>query len=589
MSEGAGFTRSTVLVVDDESTSRLILKARLERENYRVVTAADGLEAIERFEREIPDIVFLDVMLPDMYGYEVARSMKHTAGERFVPIIFLTGLSEEEALAECVAAGGDDFLSKPINFSILKSKIQAIERIRDLYENGRRQRTELADLHARMQFEQQIAERILSGAVMARNVANPPIQCWLQSASTFNGDLFISAYTPSGGVSVLMGDFTGHGLAAALGALPAAETFRTMTAKGFSLGEVLAEINLSLYRLLPTGMFLAAAALRIEADLQTAMVWNSGLPDIFLCRNNGSRRKIASQHPPLAAISSFIPGCEPELVLLSPGDVFLLCSDGVTEACNAEGQPFGEERLEMLLDSFAARDAFHGVQEALKAFVAGTEQQDDISLVAIPCEAALFAGARIEDDERACVHLPASPWSWSLRLEGRNLVRIDPVPLVMGQLSALGISSHHRQQLYVVVTELFSNALEHGVLGLDSALKKTAEGFMDYYLKRQQGLELLERGFVDLRLDYRHEEGGGVVCVRVEDSGAGFCHRNCEQCDVPAILRERNGELAQPTPDLEHCGRGVLLLRALCRRLRYSGSGNCVEAEYLLSDSAPSL
>ncbi|NSL56405.1 fused response regulator/phosphatase [Uliginosibacterium aquaticum] len=583
MSEAAAFVRNTALVVDDESTGRLILKAQLEREQYRVVSAANGAEALEQFEREEPDIVFLDVILPDFYGYEVARAMKLRAGERFVPIFFLTGLSEEEALAECVAAGGDDFLSKPINFSILKSKIAAIERIRDLYERARQQRTELADLHARMQYEQQIAERILSGAVMARNVASPPIQCWLQSASTFNGDLFISAYTPAGGLSVLMGDFTGHGLAAALGALPAAETFRTMTAKGCSLTEVLAEINLSLHRILPTGMFLAAAALRIEADLQTAMVWNSGLPDIHLCRSGASRRKISSQHPPLAALSSFIPGCEPELVLLAPGDVFLLCSDGVTEACNAEGKPFGEERLEGILDACAAADTFSCVRATLTDFVAGTEQQDDISLVAIPCEPTLFAGARIDDDGRLAEDLPASAWNWSLRLEGANLARIDPVPLVMGQLSAFGISSHHRQQLYVVVSELFSNAIEHGVLALNAALKCSAEGFMEYYLLRQQRLDELAEGFVELRLDYRKEDGRGVIRVWVEDSGRGFCHGECERCDVPQILREANQSIAEPPSlSLEHCGRGMKLLRSLCRKVRYMGMGNCAEAEYVL-------
>ncbi|WP_158239282.1 fused response regulator/phosphatase [Uliginosibacterium sp. TH139] len=575
--------RNTALVVDDESTGRLILKARLEREHYRVVTAADGKEALEQFALEAPDIVFLDVILPDFYGYEVARAMKRSAGERFVPIIFLTGLSEEEALAECVAAGGDDFLSKPVNFSILKSKIAAIERIRDLYESGRLQRAELADLHARMQYEQQIAERILSGAVMARNVASPPIQSWLKSASTFNGDLFISAYTPAGGLSVLMGDFTGHGLAAALGALPAAETFRTMTAKGFSLSEVLAEINLSLHRLLPTGMFLAAAALRIEADLQTAMVWNSGLPDLYLCRTDGSRRQIASQHPPLAALAGFIPGCEPELLLLASGDVFLLCSDGVTEACNAAGEPFGEERLEGVLDACSPSEAFNSVRATLTDFVAGTEQQDDISLVAIPCEKALFACARIDDDGQAVCELPANAWNWSLRLEGANLARIDPVPLVMGQLTAFGISAHHRQQLYVVVTELFNNALEHGVLSLNACLKNTAEGFMDYYLLRQQKLDELVEGFVDVRLDYRKEDGRGVIRVLIEDSGRGFCHGVCARCDVLQTLNEANqGAGGLMSLSLEQAGRGLKLLRTLCRKVRYLGIGNHAEAEYEL-------
>ena len=571
MSEGAGSARSTVLVVDDESTGRLILKAQLERENYHVVTAADGLEAIKRFEQKIPDIVFLDVMLPDICGHEVARVMKQGAGEHFVPIIFLTGLSEEDALAECVAAGGDDFLSKPVKFSTLRSKMKAIERIRDLYERGRLQRLELAALHERMEFEQQVAERILSGAVMARNVAVPPIRSWLKPATTFNGDLFISAYTPSGGVSVLMGDFTGHGLEAALGAMPTAEAFRAMTAKGFSLAEVLAEINQSLSRILPTGMFLAACALRIEADLKTAMVWNSGLPDVYLCRGEDSPRRFASMHPPLGVLPSFLPGCQPELVMLAPGDVFVLCSDGVIEACDAHGVSFGEDRLAALLNSLAPPEIFDGVRDSVQAFVAGTGQRDDISLAVIPCEAALLQGARIEDDRRI-PHphgMPAEPWNWGLRLEGSNLRLIDPVPLMMGQLTAFGISSRHRQQLYMVVTELFSNALEHGVLGLDSALKASAEGFMRYYAQRQQGLQALTHGFIDLRLDYRLEAGQGLIRVCVEDSGAGLAGAGRRLLSASAAPHA-------------YCGRGLSLLQLLCHELRFPGPGNRVEADYLL-------
>lgn len=572
----AAKVKTLALVVDDESTSRVILKAQLEREDYRVVTAADGREALERYASEQPDIVFLDVMLPDLYGYEVARQMKSMSGEHFVPIIFLTGLSEEEALAECVEAGGDDFLSKPFSFSILKSKVAAIERIRNIYSRVLNQRKELGELHGRMQYEQDIAERIFTGAVMARNVGLPPIQSWLQAASTFNGDVFISAYTPSGGLSVLMGDFTGHGLAAALGALPTAETFRAMTAKGFSLGEVLAEINHSLNRLLPTGMFLAAAALRIESDLKTAMVWNSGLPDILLCRGNGSRAAIASQHPPLGALSSFIPGCEPELIMLAPGDVFVMCSDGVTEACNAAGEAFGEERFLCLLDAFAARDAFDALKESISTFVAGAEQQDDISLIAIPCIPELFAGAGLSDEGLSSRELPENPWRWNLRLEGANLRRIDPVPLVMSQLSAFGISAHHRQQIYVVITELFSNALEHGVLGLSSSLKASAEGFMEYYMQRQLGLEALRAGHVELALDYSMDAGQGVIKVCLEDSGGGFGHE-------PTSPGEAHPEPSDAAgPSLAHSGRGIRLLRSLCRSVRYQGNGNRVEAEYLL-------
>ncbi|GAB2887186.1 two-component system response regulator HsbR [Uliginosibacterium flavum] len=560
--------RGLALVVDDESTSRLILKAQLSRENYQVVVAADGQEALDQYTKHQPDIIFLDVMLPDLYGYEVARRIKIMAGDKFVPIIFLTGLKEDEALAESVEAGGDDFLSKPINFAVLKAKVVAIERIRDLYEKARLQNIELNQLHARMQYEQDIAERILTGAVMAPNVASPPIQSLLRAATTFNGDILISAFTPSGGLSLLLGDFTGHGLAAAIGALPVAETFRSMTATGFALNEVLAEINRKLHRILPTGMFLAAAALRIEPDLRAAVVWNSGLPEVILRGVEGVRRRIRSMHPPMGALSEFLPGCAPELVDLMSGDCFVLCSDGVTEANDGSGEMLGEERFDEILNAHAPQDLFAGICAALEAFVGDAEQADDISLAVVPCCPELFVGAALDESSGHECCPVGSDWYWVLELAGANLATVDPLPLAMNQLQALGIAGRHRQNLYVVIAELFSNALEHGVLGLASAEKGSAEGFLHYYSLRQIALDGLRSGLVRIEMRYQCNGHGGVLVVQVIDSGPGFTQQE-----------PQDGALNTRT-----CGRGMSLLRSLCQRVSYVGSGNQVEVEYLLGD-----
>ncbi|MEN3113575.1 SpoIIE family protein phosphatase [Uliginosibacterium paludis] len=571
------------LVVDDDTTTRLVLAAQLRGQGYAVVLAADGREAIASFERLQPGIVFLDVMLPDLDGYEVARTIKRLSGERFVPVLFLTGLSEQQALTACIEAGGDDFLSKPVDFVTLRARILAIERIRGLYENLRAQRQELADLYGRMEFEQSIAEQVFNDFVMASNVSIPPIRRWLKSASVFNGDLFLSCHAPGGGIAVLLGDFTGHGLAAAIGALPTSETFRTMTAKGFTLIDVMAEINRKLNRLLPTGIFLAASALRIDPDLKTALAWNSGMPEMILCREDGSRRMIASHHPPLGVLSDFMPGTQPERIVLVHGDVFVMCSDGLTEACNEQGEAFGEARFLAQLEASRGMDAFERLQTALTGFTGSAEQRDDISLVVMPCCEGLLAGAGHAGEVAAPRH-PSDPWEWSLRLEGANLKRVDPVPLAMHHLESFGIPPRHLQQIYVIVMELFSNALDHGVLGLDSAMKNSDDGFMAYYTQRQQKLEQLQTGFVAIRFDYRLQGAVGVLLISIEDSGKGFCRGLCAHCDAVGERSDENLRLehALSDPELLAGGRGVRLIRSLCRSVRYRGAGNRVEAEYLL-------
>ncbi|MEW8046827.1 MAG: response regulator, partial [Candidatus Thiodiazotropha sp.] len=231
------------LIVEDEVTNRMILKALLKKHGYNVIEAENGVEAIQHFKKQSPDIIFMDVMMPVMDGYEAASEIKRQAGDEFVPIIFLTAMSDEKALARCVEVGGDDFLSKPYSFTVLSAKVKAMERIRTLHQDTRM-------LYSRMQRDEEIAEQVFSSAVIAGNVALEHIRSLLKPASVFSGDLMLTAFAPSHDLHVLLGDFTGHGLAAALGALPTSEAFRSMTAKGFAPQQILFAINNKLHDLL---------------------------------------------------------------------------------------------------------------------------------------------------------------------------------------------------------------------------------------------------------------------------------------------------------------------------------------------------
>src|SRR5487761_2641839 len=103
-----------ILVVDDDRGTRLLLKSFLVRGGYVVVEAENGEEALQVFQLDPPDIILMDVSMPVMTGYEAATLIKNNFAKRFVPIIFLTGHSDNESLVKCVESGGDDFLTKPI-------------------------------------------------------------------------------------------------------------------------------------------------------------------------------------------------------------------------------------------------------------------------------------------------------------------------------------------------------------------------------------------------------------------------------------------------------------------------------------------
>ena len=122
-----------LLIAEDNPSDRLILANLIKRLGHDVTLAVDGEEAVRLFDEQRPDILLLDVMMPNLNGIEAARQIRQRAGDDLVPIIFLTSLNEASDLAECLEAGGDDFLSKPYNPVVIKAKIHAFSRMRRLH------------------------------------------------------------------------------------------------------------------------------------------------------------------------------------------------------------------------------------------------------------------------------------------------------------------------------------------------------------------------------------------------------------------------------------------------------------------------
>jgi len=119
-----------ILIVDDARTTLAYLAAYVERQGSLVLTADCGHQAVEIFQRERPDLVLLDVMLPDIDGYDVARRIRQAENPGdWTPIIFLSAMTDDQDLVRGIAAGGDDYLYKPISEVVLNAKLRAMQRI----------------------------------------------------------------------------------------------------------------------------------------------------------------------------------------------------------------------------------------------------------------------------------------------------------------------------------------------------------------------------------------------------------------------------------------------------------------------------
>jgi CheY-like chemotaxis protein len=553
----------TILIAEDSAADRLLLSTIVRRQGHQVLTAANGAEAVEVFRRQQPSLVLMDAMMPVMDGFEAARQIKALAGETLVPIIFLTSLTESEALARCLEAGGDDFLAKPYNQVILAAKIKAMDRLRRLQATVLQQRDLIAKHHDYLLNEQRVAKAVFDKVAHAGCLSAPNIRYLQSPYALFNGDLLLAAYTPAGDMHVMLGDFTGHGLPAAVGAMPLAEVFYGMTAKGYGLAETLREMNAKLKRILPVDMFCCATLLCLSFQRRSVEVWNGGMPDGYLHRiATGEREPLAARHLPLGVLSPQAFDDRTEVHSMAVGDRVFVLSDGVIDTSDANDQLFGVERLQRVFAANREPDRlFEDIEQALRDFRG--EARDDVSMV----EVSLLELAQVNpsapvysDSGQSC----PLDWSVSFEFRGATLRRFNPLPYLLQLLLEVHGLRGQSGALYSVLAELYSNALEHGVLGLDSSLKRDAAGFALYYQQRNQRLDALQEGFVRVHLQVRPVNNGGCLLIRVEDSGKGF--------DVARVME-------RPLDDVRLSGRGVSLIRQLGHNARWSDEGRsaCVE------------
>ncbi|MEO5368722.1 MAG: SpoIIE family protein phosphatase [Magnetococcus sp. DMHC-1] len=364
---------AVILVVEDDPVTQIYLEELLRQDGHRVVLASDGLEALACLDKNIFDLILMDIQMPTLDGYETVRRFKEgTQPEWFVPVIFLTSVETDQELVRCLECGGDDFIRKPANPIILRARIQAWLQRAELTNRLLMVRQDVENVILKMRRDDQFDPRGL-------RVLVTPLE-------KTNGDIVLSACRSDRVQYVMAGDFTGHGLSAAICGPLVADIFYRMTCRDCPPWDIISRMNEAIFNRLPVNMFLAAAFLELDRKHGTMRVWNAAFPTVVLIRSGRMIRSFPPSLPPLGIRLHLKDEGSSTHEHLAAADRVYLFSDGSVETRSVSGDFFGEERLVRFLEGIDTQGTgLESLLPVLAEFRSGKDAVDDVTVVDVSC------------------------------------------------------------------------------------------------------------------------------------------------------------------------------------------------------------
>ncbi len=382
-----------VLVVDDEDDIRTILVVTLRRAGYDVASAGDGVEAVEAVQRQAPDLIVMDVMMPRADGLEALKRIRAHPSTAQLPVIMLTARSGLTDKMRGFERGADDYVAKPFE------PAEVVARVAALLKRSAHARTvspllsvlgdwftaeRMAQLGRDLEAARDIQERLLPP--VPATVAGLEAGAMLRSSTVVGGDFF--DVVPMGDrIGVAVGDVSGKGIPAALLMVMTRTLLREIARDLIEPGPVLARLNRSLCRDMPPSMFVTVVLAVLDpSDAGGVALSGAGHPDPVLVPAAGAARVAAlgeAAGPPLGMFEDARFGAAS--LRLGAGDALVLLTDGILEAQEEGGHRPGVAALLPLLARQRALPP-PGLARAICDDVlrrGGTRIQDDMTVFAL--------------------------------------------------------------------------------------------------------------------------------------------------------------------------------------------------------------
>jgi sigma-B regulation protein RsbU (phosphoserine phosphatase) len=378
----ANAPKGNILIVDDTPANLRLLSQMLVEQGYQVRPVPDGQLALAATRAEPPDLILLDIRMPQMNGYEVCERLKADAHTRDIPIIFISALDATQDKVQAFTVGGVDYITKPFHIEEVLARVETHLALRKLQK-------QLQDANKR--FEEELA---LAGQIQASFLPDdlPQVPGWqltatLRPARETSGDFYDLIPLSNGQLGIVVADVADKGAGAALYMAFSWTLIRTYAAEYPTQPElVLGVANRRIMMDTHTSMFVTVFYGILDPVVGTFTYCNAGHapPYLISAQSGDSIQTLRRTGLPLGILEDA--AWEQGTVQFAPGDALVLYTDGITDAEDGERAFFGQERLLEVAEANRGQSA-QDVQAALLAevhkFVGDVPQFDDIALMVV--------------------------------------------------------------------------------------------------------------------------------------------------------------------------------------------------------------
>jgi len=370
-----------ILVVDDTPLNISVITSAL-KDTYRTKVATNGPKALAiAAGEEQPDLILLDVMMPEMDGYEVCRRLKADPATREIPVIFLTAQTEAEDETRGFEVGAVDYVHKPFSPAVMKARVHTHLVLREM-------RAKLAEQLLAIQKELETA-RLIQQSILPETIpqiAGLDIAARYVPMASVAGDFYDFLVVDDERVGILVADVSGHGMPAALIASMLKIALAAQADHAADPARVLTGLNQALCGKFQHHYVTAAYAF-LDMERRTLTYAGAGHPPLLLWGGADGGVRDVSENGLFLGKFDFATYSSVEVPLV-PGEFGLLYTDGISETNNLDGVEFGTERFRQFLATEKDGSADQLANDLLaeldrwSARPEGADLDDDITLVA---------------------------------------------------------------------------------------------------------------------------------------------------------------------------------------------------------------